>query len=724
MILYRIPTVLTLCSFLALAALSLARGQATRLNRLFLWQCLLASLIYISFLFSSVTASATHALWASRLDHFLIPFLLPLYIDFFQTYLERGDRRWVRLAYGYAAVLICMAPLDGYISGMQQRAFGFVAEAGPLYALFVAGEAAATVYALGLLVRAIRLESHSVRKNRLKYVLVGFGSLGILNGFNFLSLYGAALYPPGNFSFISLGIFAVGLFKHDLLDMGILIHRGLIYSFLTALLTCIYAVLVIAADRFFSGLGASDSVLLPVGFFVLITLVFGPLKTGVQKMVDRCFYRGKYDYQETLKALSRQIVSLLDVGAIGEQLLEAVDKAMKVNCCCLLLKDIDGCGTGSYFFAGGGPGLAPPLDAKIPDALVRFMSGHRRPVAMEAFEWPMRSGVPLEADIQGAMWGFPLVFQEHLNGVLLMGQKRSGALYSREDFDLLETLCGQSALAIENALSYQQIERLNNALEKKVAERTRALQDALKEKERTQEQLIRSESLAAIGQLVAGVAHELNNPLATATSLVQSTMEDLGEAESALPGMNMLREDMAFVEKELSRAKGIVRSLLGLSRQTENYREKVNLNAVAEDACRILHNQHRHSPLRIETDYMAALPTVSGNFATLGQVALNIIQNAIHAVTGKTFGRILLTTHYEEKAGEVVFECVDSGAGMSQEIQKDIFKPFFTTKEVGQGTGLGLYISHEIVRKHGGSLSFDSALGRGTRFTMRLPASV
>ena len=319
------------------------------------------------------------------------------------------------------------------------------------------------------------------------------------------------------------------------------------------------------------------------------------------------------------------------------------------------------------------------------------------------------------------MWAFPLLFHNKLNGFLLLGEKRFGDMFSREDLDLLETVCSQSALALENARSYQKINRLNSQHEKRVADRTSKLRAALKEKEKTQELLIRSESLAAIGQLVAGVAHELNNPLTSAISLIQSTVEDLREQP---PGKNTgepLLDDLAFVEKELGRAKTIVRSLLGLSRQTDTYKETVNLNTVVKDACRILHNQHKHTGLNMDVSLDEDLPDISGNFATLGQVAINILQNAIQAVTNNG-GMIILTTRYDSHDRKVFFECSDTGPGIPPAVQKDIFKPFFTTKGVGPGTGLGLYISHEIVRKHGGRLTFESKPGEGCRFVMELPA--
>jgi len=325
-----------------------------------------------------------------------------------------------------------------------------------------------------------------------------------------------------------------------------------------------------------------------------------------------------------------------------------------------------------------------------------------------------------DMDTLNAQIVLPMFFERRLNGFIALGEKKSGDLYSREDLDLLETLAGQSALAIENARSYRRIEDLNINLEHRVKERTQDLKQALKEKERTQEQLIQSESLAAIGQLVAGTAHELNNPLTSVTSLVQATIEDLEQWDPATPPDEDMVEDLQFADRELRRARNIVASLLGLSRQTQTYEEAVNLNMVIKDALRVLHNQYKYQDLEIKENYCDDLPDIQGNFSNLGQVALNIIKNAIQAVPLKK-GKIILTTRIDLAQKQIVFECRDNGPGIAQDMRQDIFKPFFTTKPVGKGTGLGLYICHEIISKHGGSITIENTAGQGGCFLVRLP---
>ncbi len=257
-----------------------------------------------------------------------------------------------------------------------------------------------------------------------------------------------------------------------------------------------------------------------------------------------------------------------------------------------------------------------------------------------------------------------------------------------------------------------------------------AIKKALEEKEKTQDLLIRSESLAAVGALVAGVAHELNNPIASVSSLVQSTVETMEEmppakvvgSEGGAEETEELIDDLKFSLRELNRAKDIVASLLGISRQTEEYSEPVAVSGVCKDALKVLHNQYKRTGIEIIEAHEDSLPEVRGNFANLGQVCLNIIGNAIQAVDSRQ-GKVVLKTRYDEQRLMVVFECEDNGPGISKEVMKDIFKPFFTTKEVGKGTGLGLYISYEIVRRHNGNIFAENNPDGGATFRLELPVN-
>lgn len=295
--------------------------------------------------------------------------------------------------------------------------------------------------------------------------------------------------------------------------------------------------------------------------------------------------------------------------------------------------------------------------------------------------------------------------------------------FGEDELRVLNLLANQASIAIDNALSYQK------------------LQAALAERERTQQALIRSESLAAVGQLVAGVAHELNNPLASVTSLIQTSLETIGlpyqpitDSATALPVIQPgsiqplgteelieITDDLAFSLKELRRAKGIVSSLLDLSRQSQSYTEEVSLTVVCQDALRILHNRLKILPIEVAEHYEDDLPKVRGNFANLGQVALNMIQNAGDALE-KGSGKIEIGTGYDPRRNIVWFYVKDNGPGIPEHVLPNIFHPFYTTKGVGVGTGLGLYISYEIVKKHNGEIMVETGAGQGTLFRVELPA--
>jgi len=723
---YSIPPLLTLICFAGLAVLTLLRGRKTKTNILFIILCTLGSFLYLDILLVAHVESAETALTISRIDHFFIVFLIPVYIHFFHTYLNVSGRRWlVPAAYIYALILAGFTPTAYYIESMQPQFYGFFAKGGIVYPFFGLGAVFVTVYILIVLAQAVRAANNSAKKKRLKYVFAGLGLMGLMNSLDILPLLGYSIYPPGNLSFVPLIIFGIGLFRHDLLDTGFLLKKGLIYSILTALLTCLYALVILGLDMVFKDIDFSRSTVFPILFFLLIALLLGPVKNRIQTFVDRVFYRGRSDYRKTIKNVSQMIVSVLDIKEIGKRLTDTIVDALMAGHCELYLKGESSSGYVNFSIQKAGERKYMSAATGSVSSLIRFVEEKRKPIIrqnlLDQADKSSDRQLLSELDKVRAEIVLPMVFKTRVNGFVILGEKLSGALYSREEMDLLETLASQTALAVENARSYSKIEDLNKNLERKVAERTLSLQRALAEKEKTQEQLVRSESLAAIGQLVAGVAHELNNPLASVKSLIQTTLEELQDLSKRVPLDPEMLEDLRFADKELRRAAEIVKSLLGLSRQTQTYAEAVSLNTVVQDALRILYNQYKDLPLNIVESYGRDLPDIQGNFANLGQVALNIIRNAIQAVL-HTSGKIMISTRFDNRLLQVVFECSDTGPGIPESIRRDIFKPFFTTKAVGEGTGLGLYICHEIVTKHGGSLKLKSNDWGGASFAVHLPA--
>ncbi len=725
MALYSIPPLLTLICFVALTGLTLARWQNRAVNLLFLLICILCAGLYAEILYIFNASSARAALFATRLDHVFSLFLIPLYVHFFHAFLNIRGRKWLTAAfYAVPAGLLWFAQTPLLIESMHTYYFGYFGRAGKMYPLVAIPALCSMLYGGWVLGQAIFKTRDRALKRRLKYIFIGFVGIAGLTSLNFIPVYGYPLYPPGNFCFIPLLIFAVGLFRHDLLNMGLLIKKGLVYSILTAVLTGLYAIIVVTANSLLGEAGFSSTIIVPVLLFMVIAFVFGPLNLCVRKAVDRLFNRKQYDYRQVVRQNSRMIASVLNLHEIAGKLAQNIKVAMGVPLCRIYIKSGRNERT-LLLTASPGEGVVECLIRLEPShPLLEYFGAeqavYRKRTGTMTRQVGANSEVDRFLDHHGAVMAVPMQFKGKLNGLIIAGEKESGGPFLPEDVDLLETLASHGALAVENAGAYQALIDLNRHLESRVVQRTRRLKIALGEKERALEQLVRTESLAAIGQLVAGVAHELNNPLASVKSLLQSVLEDI-EQGTGPDGLDLeLGDDLRFADQELDRAAGIVSSLLGLSRQTQTYREPVDVNAVLKAALRVLHNKYKHFDLRIKKAFAQPLPRIMGNFSNLGQVAFNIIENAIAALPGQK-GRICLMTEHRMATNEVVFTCEDSGPGIPAAMRQEIFKPFFTTKPVGQGTGLGLYICHEIVSRHGGVIWVTDASGGGLRVTVRLP---
>jgi two-component system NtrC family sensor kinase len=268
--------------------------------------------------------------------------------------------------------------------------------------------------------------------------------------------------------------------------------------------------------------------------------------------------------------------------------------------------------------------------------------------------------------------------------------------------------------------SRSEIEEYNRTLEQKIIERT-------KELEHTQAQLIQTEKLSAIGQLAAGVAHELNNPLGGILGYAQFALEKIrkeGTDAASLADKEKYARYLTDIETQARRCKNIVQNLLRFSRSSrEPEFSDVDVNKVIEETITFVEHQLHMNQIELEVALDPDLPIIQGNAGQLQQVFTNLIINAMHA--SKPESVIGIVSRFSPAVGEfggaLELLFIDQGCGIAPENLKKIFEPFFTTKEVGKGTGLGLSVSYGIVKSHGGEIRVDSAVNEGTTFTVILP---
>jgi len=235
----------------------------------------------------------------------------------------------------------------------------------------------------------------------------------------------------------------------------------------------------------------------------------------------------------------------------------------------------------------------------------------------------------------------------------------------------------------------------------------------LTDERRLEEQLRQSEKLAALGELVAGVAHELNNPLAGISAFAQLLLEE--------PLTDEQRDSVRLIKREADRAGGVIRDLLLFSRKPGAARSPVDINEIIELTLRLRNYSLRSAGIDVTLDLTRGIPRVRGDDQRLQQVLLNLLVNAEYAMQRAPVKR--LTVRTEPHNHGVLLTLADTGSGMAEETRQRIFEPFFTTKPSGQGTGLGLSVSYGIVQAHGGSISVESQLGSGSLFRIYLPAS-
>ena len=370
----------------------------------------------------------------------------------------------------------------------------------------------------------------------------------------------------------------------------------------------------------------------------------------------------------------------------------------------------------------------------------------RAPVHVEDVQQdPTLSGPDSVGLLEGihAVLAVPLLREDKVVGGLVIRRRAVGG-FAPTIPTLLQTFAGQAVLAIENARLFQEL-----AARGEEARRARtAAEAALADLRRAQARLIQAEKMASLGQLTAGIAHEIKNPLNFVNNFAGLSVELLDELkEAAAPGLaaldgdnlaevdeivGMLTGNLEKIAEHGRRADGIVKSMLEHSRGESGERRPVDLNNLVEEALNLAYHgaraQDQSFNISLERDFAAAVAPIELVPQDVTRVLLNLIGNGFYAATKRlkdgaepNFRPTLkVTTHDLGEAVEIRVR--DNGVGIMPEIRDKLFQPFFTTKPTGEGTGLGLSISYDIVtQQHGGTITVDSRVGEFTEFAVRLP---
>jgi two-component system, NtrC family, sensor kinase len=599
--------------------------------------------------------------------------------------------------------------------------------------------------------------------------------------------------------------FGYAIIRYRLMDVDIIFKRGLAYTAATAAVAAIYFGLVaLIAEIFHQQTSGPVAGIIAI---VIAAFLFQPFREGIQARLDRFFYRDRLNYRRTLIEFGRTLTNEVRLEPMLGSVMDRVSQTLLVDRLAIFVEDQERRGE-MRLARSMGVRLVEPLDLGfIGPSRPEFVSG---PIF---FESP-RSARDVTESVRRTLeqlelnYFIPCRIRDHTVAVLGLGKTVDGDYLSSDDVELVQTIAGYVAIALDNSQLYSSLERKavevarlkdfseniveslnvgvlavdllgtvdawNSRMEQLIGvNQSEAVgkpfghllpQDLVREieargdedqvtgiykhrlthnghsavlnvsitplvsksgekigrlllfddvtqRERMEEQMSQTEKLTSLGLLAAGVAHEVNTPLAVISNYIQMLAKQMPDGD---PRHAIIEK----IVKQTFRASEIVNNLLNFSRTGPGELADVDVNHVVEETLSLVSHPLKTAQIQVVKQLASSLPPVRGSANKLQQVFLNLFLNARDAMP--TGGMLEVRTAAHN--GGVEIEVVDTGNGISREHIHKIFDPFFTTKPGGRGTGLGLSVSYGIIKEHAGKIDVRSTPGRGTSFHVEFPA--
>ncbi len=600
--------------------------------------------------------------------------------------------------------------------------------------------------------------------------------------------------------------FGYAIIRYRLMDVDIIFKRGLAYTAATAAVAAVYFGLVaLIAEIFHAQTSGPVAGMIAI---VIAAFLFQPFREGIQARLDRFFYRDRLNYRRTLIEFGRTLTNEVRLEPMLGSVMDRVSQTLLVDRLAIFVEDP---------VRPGEMRLARSMGVRLVESLDLSFIASSRPEFQSGpifFESP-RGARDVNDSVRRTLeqlelnYFIPCRIRDHAVAVLGLGKTVDGDYLSSDDVELVQTIAGYVAIALDNSQLYTSLEQKalevarlkdfseniveslnvgvlavdllgtidawNSRMEQlfgvsqndavgrpfsellprdlvleieargdeeqvtgiykhRLTHQGRALVlnvsitplvgksgekigrlllfDDVTQRERMEEQMSQTEKLTSLGLLAAGVAHEVNTPLAVISNYIQMLAKQMPEGD---PRQAIIEK----IVKQTFRASEIVNNLLNFSRTGPSELADVDVNHVVEETLSLVSHPLKASQIQVVKQLGSSLPPVRGSANKLQQVFLNLFLNARDAMPQG--GMLEVRTHAHN--GSVEIEVVDTGNGISREHIHKIFDPFFTTKPGGRGTGLGLSVSYGIIKEHAGKIDVRSTPGRGTSFHVEFPAA-
>ncbi len=772
----------------------------------------LISFIFYSFHYSGkLDIFDQEIYWAEVVARLLAPALLLHFALVFPRRTESSLRACVKLLAVYAPPAILLVV---HVS-TALNALGFVPWLGPYILLtkFEFGYVAACFIAAGIVFyRSYREAPSGVLRQQLKWLTGGTlaGSLPASLFYILPLVLDTATREWMKFSALSLILiplcFGYAIIRYRLMDVDIIFKRGLAYTVATAAVAAVYFALVaLIAEIFHTPTNGPAGGMIAI---VIAAFLFQPFREWIQARLDRFFYRDRLDYRRTLIEFGRTLTNEVRLDPMLGSVMDRISQTLLVDRLAIFVENN---------LQPGQMRIARSMGVRLSESLdLSFLNPARPEFARGAlfFESP-RTAKEVSESIRHSLeqldlnYFVPCRIREHTVAVLGLGKTVDGDFLSSDDVELVETIAGYLAVALDNAQLYSSLEQkaleiarlkdfseniveslnvgvlavdlegiveswntrmeqlfgvtrqeamgrqLGSLLPQELAREIAArgdqeqitgiykqrlhhqgksltlnvsitplvsksnerigrllLFDDVTQRERMEEQMSQTEKLTSLGLLAAGVAHEVNTPLAVISNYIQMLAKQMPEGD---PRQSIIEK----IVKQTFRASEIVNNLLNFSRTGAAEASDVDVNRVVEETLSLVAHPLKTSHIQVVKQLGETLPRVRGSANKLQQVFLNLFLNARDAMPGGGMLEVRTAAHN----GSVEIEIADTGGGIAREHIHRIFDPFFTTKASGRGTGLGLSVSYGIIKEHAGKIDVRSTPGKGTSFHVEFPAA-